>query len=64
MGIEANKDLVRRFYAEVINGRDAATGERLSFPSTAVIRCAGGEIAEATDVVGVAELMARLGADG
>lgn len=129
MGIEQNKDLVRRFYAEVINGRDVdavdtllsadfthngeargrdgqkdavrvflgafepltneillivaegdlvaahqhwtgrhvgpfagveATGRTVTFPSTAVLRIHDGEIAEATDVVGIAELLAQL----
>jgi steroid delta-isomerase-like uncharacterized protein len=133
MSAEENKQIVRRFYAEVINDRDvdaidsllsadfvhngeargregqkaavrafldgfsdlrneiliilaeddlvaahqrwsgthdgefmgiAASGRSVSFPSTAVLRLAGGEIAEATDVVGVAELIAQLGADG
>ncbi len=129
MGIEANKEVVRRFYREVINERDVdaidgllsadfthngeprgregqkdavrvfleafapltneillivaeddlvaahqrwtgthvgpfagveATGRSVTFPSTAVLRIRAGEIAEATDVVGVAELMAQL----
>lgn len=128
---EDNKDVVRRFYAEVINARDvgaidrlltedfvhngeergregqkqgvdmflgafpdlqneielilaegdlvaahqtwtgtqdgeflgvAATGKKVSFKSTAVLRIRGGQIAEAWDVVGIAELMAELGA--
>lgn len=129
MSTEANKELVRRFYAEVINSRDVeaidlllsegfvhngeargregqkravrafldgfadlhneielilaegdlvaahqtwsgthsgpflgveATGRKVSFPSTAVLRIEDGTIAEATDVVGVAELMQQL----
>jgi steroid delta-isomerase-like uncharacterized protein len=133
MGLEENKDLVRRFYAEVINGRDvgaidrllsedfvhngekrgregqkpvvqmfldgfpdlhddielilaegdlvaahqrwtgthqgeifgvAPTGKRISFVSTAVLRCADGEIAEAWDVVDVAGIFSELGAAG
>lgn len=40
----------------------AATGRQVSFPSTAVLRIEDGLIAEATDVVGVAELMQQLGA--
>lgn len=133
MGVDDNKELVRRFYAEVINGRDvaaidrllaedfvhngeqrgregqkqaveeflggfsdlrneillilgegdlvaahqswrgthdgaflgvAATGRTVTFPSTAILRISAGEIAEAVDVVGVAELMGQLGANG
>lgn len=129
MAVEDNKELVRRFYREVINERDVdavdtllsadfthngeargregqkeavrvflgafepltneillilaegdlvaahqrwtgthvgpfagvdATGRTVSFRSTAVLRVRDGEIAEATDVVGVAELMAQL----
>jgi steroid delta-isomerase-like uncharacterized protein len=37
-----------------------ATGKRVSFPSTALLRIADGMIAEAIDVVGIAELMAQL----
>jgi steroid delta-isomerase-like uncharacterized protein len=131
VSLEENKDVVRRFYAEVINGRDvevidrlltedfvhngedrgregqkqgvqmflgafsdlrntielilaeddlvsahqtwtgtqdgeflgvAATGRKVSFKSTAVLRIRDGQIAEAWDVVGIAELMAELGA--
>jgi predicted ester cyclase len=36
------------------------TGKRVTFPSTAMIRIADGMIAEAIDVVGIAELMAQL----
>ena len=128
--LEQNKDLVRRFYAEVINGRDVdaidellaegfvhdgesrgrdgqkpavqafldgfsdlhneielivaegdlvaahqtwtgthdgefagvpATGKKVSFKSTAVLRIADGEIAEAWDVVDLTALMQQLG---
>lgn len=131
MGLEQNKDLVRRFYAEVINRRDVdaiddllaedfvhngerrgsegqkpavrvfldgfsdlhneielilaegdlvaahqtwtgthdgefagvpATGKRVSFGSTAVLRIEGDRIAEARDVVDVMGLMQQLGA--
>lgn len=129
MALEENKELVRRFYAEVINERDVgaidsllsadfvhngeargrggqkqavaaflegfddlrneieiliaegdqvaahqswrgthsgeflgvpATGKRVEFPSTAVLRIRDGLISEAIDVVGIAELMAQL----
>jgi steroid delta-isomerase-like uncharacterized protein len=40
----------------------AATGKKVSFESTAVLRIAGGEIAQAWDIVDVAGLMAELGA--
>jgi steroid delta-isomerase-like uncharacterized protein len=127
--LEANKDLVRRFYAEVINDRDVdaidrllsegfvhngeargragqkqavdaflggfsdlhneielilaegdlvaahqvwtgthdgpflgipASGKRVSFTSTAILRIEDGQIAEATDVVGLAELTQQI----
>lgn len=38
----------------------APTGKRVSFNSTALLRIADGMIAEAIDVVGIAELMAQL----
>ena len=129
MSMEANKEIVRRFYAEVINGRNlaaidrllstdfvhngehrgragqkeavqlfldafdplaneivvllaegdrvaahqrwagthvgefagiAATGRSVQFVSTAILRIRDGQIAEAIDVVGLAELMAKL----
>lgn len=132
MGVEENKELVRSFYARVINGRDVdaidellsadfvhngeargregqkaavdaflagfsdlrnqivlilgeddlvaahqhwtgthdgtfmgiePTGRVVSFPSTAVLTVRDGAITEAVDVVGIADLMAALGAD-
>jgi steroid delta-isomerase-like uncharacterized protein len=36
------------------------TGRRVEFPSTAILRVREGRIAEAIDVVGIAELMAQL----
>lgn len=133
VSIESNKEVVRRFYAEVINDRDVdaideiltadfthngeargregqkqavraflggfsdlnnrielmvgegdrvaahqtwtgthdgeflgvpATGRRVEFKSTAMLQVAGSQIASAIDVVGIAELMAQLQADG
>jgi predicted ester cyclase len=40
----------------------AATGKKIEFVSTAVLRCADGEIAEAWDVVDVAGILSELGA--
>jgi len=79
MSTAEHKDVVRRFYAEVINGRDlvaahqrwsgthvgefagiAATGRRVEFLSTAILRIADGMIAEAVDVVASGELVAQL----
>jgi steroid delta-isomerase-like uncharacterized protein len=38
----------------------APSGRQVSFVSTAILRVRGSEIAEATDVVGIAELMPQL----